>query len=571
MKKAKGSRERDRDRVSVKNGQAEQLRRLVKQAYIAVGVGIVIVIGFGLFNYVLARTQKAQLNATMALDRYRVASKTLTYSVQSYAVTGEQKYYDAYMYELEEDKNREKSVEILKECGLTEEEMSNLMHISELSEALVPSEERAMARVQNGDLEAARECVFNTEYGKAVDEINEYTETTISKVLERMNTRQTALKVMQVVLEAVLLVSILYIVWQILIILRFAHEQLLRPIQEVSEQMIALAGGDFGVKLELQEDDSEVGRLVTAIQFMKKNLLSMVQEISEVLEQMGEGNYNFKISQEYVGEFIEIKDSFIKIGEKMRDTLLTLREVSGQIDSGSEQLAYAAEDLAEGSTDQAGQVAGLVSVFEEMTISMEKNSQVAKESVEIANQAASTLAVGNEKMTELKTAIGEISKCSEQIGTIIGAIEDIASQTNLLSLNAAIEAARAGEAGKGFAVVAEQVKKLAEESANAVGRTTRLIETTIQAVNSGISIADETAANMDEVMGSAKQATEKMSQIAEMMVLDLEHMHQVNESLNQVSAVVDNNSATSEETAAVSEEQKAQVETMVQLMSKFEI
>lgn len=571
MKKAKGSRERDRDRVSVKNGQAEQLRRLVKQAYIAVGVGIVIVIGFGLFNYVLARTQKAQLNATMALDRYRVASKTLTYSVQSYAVTGEQKYYDAYMYELEEDKNREKSVEILKECGLTEEEMSNLMHISELSEALVPSEERAMARVQNGDLEAARECVFNTEYGKAVDEINEYTETTISKVLERMNTRQTALKVMQVVLEAVLLVSILYIVWQILIILRFAHEQLLHPIQEVSEQMIALAGGDFGVKLELQEDDSEVGRLVTAIQFMKKNLLSMVQEISEVLEQMGEGNYNFKISQEYVGEFIEIKDSFIKIGEKMRDTLLTLREVSGQIDSGSEQLAYAAEDLAEGSTDQAGQVAGLVSVFEEMTISMEKNSQVAKESVEIANQAASTLAVGNEKMTELKTAIGEISKCSEQIGTIIGAIEDIASQTNLLSLNAAIEAARAGEAGKGFAVVAEQVKKLAEESANAVGRTTRLIETTIQAVNSGISIADETAANMDEVMGSAKQATEKMSQIAEMMVLDLEHMHQVNESLNQVSAVVDNNSATSEETAAVSEEQKAQVETMVQLMSKFEI
>lgn len=571
MKKAKGSRERDRDRVSVKNGQAEQLRRLVKQAYIAVGVGIVIVIGFGLFNYVLARTQKAQLNATMALDRYRVASKTLTYSVQSYAVTGEQKYYDAYMYELEEDKNREKSVEILKECGLTEEEMSNLMHISELSEALVPSEERAMARVQNGDLETARECVFNTEYGKAVDEINEYTETTISKVLERMNTRQTALKVMQVVLEAVLLVSILYIVWQILIILRFAHEQLLHPIQEVSEQMIALAGGDFGVKLELQEDDSEVGRLVTAIQFMKKNLLSMVQEISEVLEQMGEGNYNFKISQEYVGEFIEIKDSFIKIGEKMRDTLLTLREVSGQIDSGSEQLAYAAEDLAEGSTDQAGQVAGLVSVFEEMTISMEKNSQVAKESVEIANQAASTLAVGNEKMTELKTAIGEISKCSEQIGTIIGAIEDIASQTNLLSLNAAIEAARAGEAGKGFAVVAEQVKKLAEESANAVGRTTRLIETTIQAVNSGISIADETAANMDEVMGSAKQATEKMSQIAEMMVLDLEHMHQVNESLNQVSAVVDNNSATSEETAAVSEEQKAQVETMVQLMSKFEI
>ena len=202
---------------------------------------------------------------------------------------------------------------------------------------------------------------------------------------------------------------------------------------------------------------------------------------------------------------------------------------------------------------------------------MERNVGETEASVELANTAAVTLAKGNEKMSELKNAISEISKCSEQIGTIIGAIEDLASQTNLLSLNAAIEAARAGEAGKGFAVVAEQVKKLAEESANAARRTTTLIQTTIQAVESGISIADETAANMDEVMEAAKAAVEKMRQISVMMEGDLGHMRQVNESLNQVSAVVDNNSATSEETAAVSEEQKAQVETMVQLMNKFEI
>jgi len=171
----------------------------------------------------------------------------------------------------------------------------------------------------------------------------------------------------------------------------------------------------------------------------------------------------------------------------------------------------------------------------------------------------------------LKNAIADINKCSEQIGTIINAIEDIASQTSLLSLNAAIEAARAGEAGRGFAVVADQVKNLSEESAKAAGETKGLIEATIQTVEKGISIADETVENMVEVMNSAKAATEKMGQIAVMLDRDVKHIHNINETISQVSSVVDSNSATSEETAAVSEEQKAQVETMVALMDKFVI
>ena len=563
--------EKNKNHEYIKNGQAEKLRKLVKQAYIAVGVGIVIVVGFAIFNYVLSRMQAAELEAALALEKYRVASKTLTYSVQSYAVTGNEKYHDAYVYELSEDKNREEALETLEKCGLTQKEKDDMRQISTLSEELVPSEEKAIASVAEGDLDAAQEYVFNESYGEAVDHISQYTEETISEILERKGRQQNILKTVQMLLELVLVFSIAYIVWQIFGILKFAHRELLRPIEEVSEQMTALAGGNFSVELDLEEDDSEVGRMVTAIAFMKKNLVGMIHEISEVLEQMGNGNYHFEITREYVGEFIAIKESFQKIGEKMRETLMTLREVSGQIDRGSEQLAYAAVDLAEGSTDQAGQVSGLVSVFEEMTCSMERNVVEAEASVQLANKAADTLAEGNVKMSGLKTAISEISKCSEQIGTIIGAIEDLASQTNLLSLNAAIEAARAGEAGKGFAVVAEQVKNLAEESANAARRTTTLIQTTIQAVESGISIADEAAANMDLVMDSARSVTDKMSQIVVMMDNDLTHMRQVNESLNQVSAVVDNNSATSEETAAVSEQQKAQVEAMVELMNKFEI
>ncbi len=419
-----------------------------------------------------------------------------------------------------------------------------------MSEHLVPLEEQALEAAGKGDLAGAQASVFTSEYGDAVDRINAQTDETIQKINDRKSGQQKILKAMQILLAVLLMISFALIVWHI-------------------DQMAALADGDFSEPLDLKEDDSEVGSMVTAIAFMKHNLLHMIQEISDVLEQMGNGDYNISLQQEYVGEFIKIRESLTVIIGKMRETLTTLKEVSVQIDSGSEQLAFAAEDLAEGSTDQAGQVSELVKTFEEMTQTMERNVEKAQESVEIASRAGATLAQGNTKMQELKKAIGEISRCSEQIGTIIGTIEDIASQTNLLSLNAAIEAARAGEAGKGFAVVADQVKSLAEESARAAGETTKLIETAIAAVDSGIAIADQTAQNMDAVMADASDATETMSQIAVMLQNDVEHMRHVRGNLQQVSAVVDNNSATSQETAAVSEEQKAQVEAMVELMDHF--
>ena len=552
-----------------KNSQEAQLRELVRHAFMVVGAGIVLLLGSAVFNLVLSNMQTVQLNAALALDQYRVGSKTLTYDVRSYAVTGDQKYCDAYWKELNEDQHREKAREALKKCGLTSQEWASLDEIASLSEHLVPLEEQALEAAGKGDLAGAQASVFTSEYGDAVDRINAQTDETIQKINDRKSGQQKILKAMQILLAVLLMISFALIVWHIVKIIRFATSELLEPIKKVSDQMAALADGDFSEPLDLKEDDSEVGSMVTAIAFMKHNLLHMIQEISDVLEQMGNGDYNISLQQEYVGEFIKIRESLTVIIGKMRETLTTLKEVSVQIDSGSEQLAFAAEDLAEGSTDQAGQVSELVKTFEEMTQTMERNVEKAQESVEIASRAGATLAQGNTKMQELKKAIGEISRCSEQIGTIIGTIEDIASQTNLLSLNAAIEAARAGEAGKGFAVVADQVKSLAEESARAAGETTKLIETAIAAVDSGIAIADQTAQYMDAVMADASDATETMSQIAVMLQNDVEHMRHVRGNLQQVSAVVDNNSATSQETAAVSEEQKAQVEAMVELMDHF--
>ena len=304
---------------------------------------------------------------------------------------------------------------------------------------------------------------------------------------------------------------------------------------------------------------------------MKDTNHGIISEVTGILEEMGNGNYVIEVKQEYVGEFGAIKDAFLVIRERMHETFQTLKEVSDQIDAGSEQLSGAAQDLAEGCTSQASQISDIVEAIKKVANSMNENAKEAASTVKISTLAGQKLMQGNEKMEELKVAIKEISRCSEEIGTIISAIEDIATQTNLLSLNAAIEAARAGEAGKGFAVVAEQVKKLAEESATAAGQTTQLIETTIEAVEKGIVIAEQTAADMEEVMVGAKDATVKMSAIAEVLVKEAAEVQEVNERVATISEVVSNNSAASEETAAVSEEQTAQVQTMVELMGQFQI
>lgn len=556
---------------SENKSQVARLKRLVRQAFVSVAAGAVLLLGFIIFNMGMSSIQSAQINTTVALNQYRTASKTLTYDIQSYAVTGEQSYYDGYMKELNEDKNREQALATLEKCALKESEWTSLNQIAEMSNQLVPLEEQAIAHVQAGDLEAAQACVFSTEYGNSVAQINRQTDETIQTILARKDGRMAGMKVMQYLIEALFALSFLYLVREFVKTIRFSETALLEPIIKVSDQMEVLAGGEFHVDLDLEADESEVGRMVAAIAFMKENLLGMIQEITQTLEEMGNGNYRIEIRQEYVGEFISIKDSLVQIAEKMRETLGTIRTVSGQIDSGSEQLAFAAQDLAENCTLQAAQVSELMTAFDAMTKSMEENAREAEESANMASAAGMTLTKGNEKMQELKASIQEVGKCSEQIGTIIGAIEDIASQTNLLALNAAIEAARAGEAGKGFAVVAEQVKNLANESANAAGRTTELIETTISVMDKSISIAEETEANMNQVMADAKEATEKMGQIEQILKRDTQRMQELNQNVTQVSSAVDNNSATSEETAAVSTEQKTQVETMVELMERFEI
>lgn len=556
--------------VNPKNSQAAKLKRRVFQSFAALLAGSIFLVLMIGSNIKLSSVSDEQLKATMYTNQFRLGSKTLTYAVQAYAVTADEKFYNDYMNELNVDKNRDIAWAELEKLDIRESEWAYLEQIAELSNGLVPLETEAIEFAGKGDTDSARTYVFSDEYGDTIDQINSLSDQAIEAIQNRLTTQTDRIRQQQIIFEVLLIFSFLIVIIQILKTIQFSRMELLNPIKKVEAQMVELAKGNLHVPLDLKADDSEVGQMVSAIALMKRHLIGMIDEITSTLAQMGNGNFRVSIKEEYAGDFQQIKASFIKICNEMKKTLSTIQEVTGQIDRGSEQLAGAAEDLAGGSTVQAAKVSELMSLIETMSGNMIRNEQKAMASVELATNAGSALAAGNSKMEELKTAIEDISKCSEQIRTIINTIQDIATQTNLLSLNAAIEAARAGEAGRGFAVVADQVKNLAEESATAAGETTKLIETTIIAVEKGISIADETAEDMALVMVGAKEATETMSNMAYLLKEDVTRMREINDSINLVSEIVDNNSATSQETAAVSEEQKAQVETMVQLMSKFE-
>ena len=554
-----------------KNSQVARLRKIVKQTNFSLVLGIVLLVLLFFASISYALVSNEQLESTMYLNQYRLGSKALTTAVQSYAVSGNTMYYDDYMRELNTDKNRDIALAGLEANDIKDYEWAELNEIAALSDNLVPLEEDAMAAVAAGDVTAATEYVFGKEYSDTIQKINSLTDDVITKIQDRLDASKKLFMVIQIICAVAFLAGFIRLAQQCLRTIHFSQTELLTPIIKVSDQMELLADGNLHADLDLQEDDSEVGNMVAAIRFMKDNMASIIEEISYILEQMGQGNYILTVNQNYVGEYVKIKDSFNKIMEDMRGTVSTIQEVAKEIDSGSAQLAYAADDLATACTGQATEVSELMQLLTELGNSIRYNEQEAEEAVKISNLASSTLTVGSQKMDELREAMKEISQCSEQIISVIAAISDIGDEIDLLSLNASIESARAGEAGRGFAVVAEQVKKLAEASQNAVGQTSELIERTVQSVEVGTRISREAAANMEEVQMGAEETTGRINGIVDKLKLEVESIAHINDSIGVVAGIVDNNSATSEETAAVSEQQKAQVESMVDMMSRFKV
>ncbi len=343
-----------------KNSQIARLKKIAKETKVSLVIGIVLLILFFLSMVNFAVESGHQIDCTMYLNQYRLGSKALTSAVRCYAVTGNKMYYDAYMQELEVDKNRDIAWAGLEANNLTAKEWDTLNEIASLSNGLVPLEENAMASVTAGDLKSAADFVFGKEYNDTAATISSLTDDLITQVQDRLKGRKNAMLILQTLCAALFLFSFIKMARQCTKTVGFANKELLHPIVKVSDQMKVLASGNLHTDLNLAADDSEVGRMVDDITTMKDILVGIIEEIGFALEQMGQGNYKVSIEREYVGEYIQIEQSLKKIIEEMRVAIGDISTATQEIDSGAGQLAQAATDLADSCTSQACQVSDMV-------------------------------------------------------------------------------------------------------------------------------------------------------------------------------------------------------------------
>ena len=343
------------------------------------------------------------------------------------------------------------------------------------------------------------------------------------------------------------------------------------PVAALEARFKTFAQGNLTDEFPRMDTEDEVAVLAAQAREMAANLSLIVNDAGELLGEMANGNYavSTKIEDKYVGDFEALKNAMRRMNLQMNDTMQQIESASDQVSAGAENLANAAQALAEGATDQAGSVEELQATIANVTSGVQMTAESVEETYKKAQKYAGEADHSKEEMQAMVSAMNRINETSQKIGNIISEIEDIASQTNLLSLNAAIEAARAGEAGRGFAVVAEQIRKLAEQSAQSAVDTRELIEGSLQEIEEGNKAAERAAVSIEEVMDGVKVIADASKELSEITAQQADAMEQVEAGVNQIAEVVQSNSATAEETSATSEELSAQAVSMSELVSRF--
>ena len=298
-----------------------------------------------------------------------------------------------------------------------------------------------------------------------------------------------------------------------------------------------------------------------------------VSEIEMAATKMAEGDFTVDsiCPEAYTGGFHPLLVSFRSIADRLNDTLSQISQSSSQVANGSEQVSSGAQSLSQGATEQASSVEQLAATISEISDKVKQNAESAGQANNMADTVSAEMNTSNQKMQHMIDAMSDISNCSNEISKIIKTIEDIAFQTNILSLNAAVEAARAGAAGKGFAVVADEVRNLASKSAEASKNTAALIENSLKAVENGTHIADETAKSLVQAVDKVSEMTVIISQISEASSNQADSISQITTGIDQISSVVQINSATAQESAAASQELSGQSQLMKDLIGKFKL
>lgn len=387
------------------------------------------------------------------------------------------------------------------------------------------------------------------------------------------NQLQKSLDILRIVLLLVIFGVIIAALVISLVLGGFIAKGISKPLHKLSERLKTFAAGVLEDSFPETDTKDEVADMTEVAKAMAENLTIIIQDAKFRLEEMANGNYAVEssIADKYVGEFSELNKAIHQMNLNMNATLHQIEDASEQVSAGSGNLAEASQSLAEGATEQAGAVEELLATITNLTSGIDQTSISVEETYQISRQYADTANESRKEMQGMVDTMGRINETSKKIGSIIAEIEEIASQTNLLSLNASIEAARAGEAGRGFAVVAGQIGKLADESAQSAVSTRELIMNAIGEIEAGTDAAGKTAETIDKVVKGMNHIADSAKEISQLTQVQAEAMKQAEAGVNQISEVIQANSATAEESSATSEELSAQAISLDELVKQFKL
>lgn len=336
---------------------------------------------------------------------------------------------------------------------------------------------------------------------------------------------------------------------------RIITNSITEPVKQIDAAVASLRKGELSnVEMLTYESEDEFGDTIRNLKEAMGILADYVREISVEVKAIAQGDLtrNGDDITDFLGDFSELKTSLLYILKRFNSTLTEISNLAEQVSSNSSEVENASKSLADGATEQAG-------VIEELNATIDTVVDMAEDTAkETQNASARVKASANkaneekEKMNELLMEMEHITEISKEIGNIITDIEDIASQTNLLSLNASIEAARAGEAGKGFAVVADQIGKLAADSAKSAVNTRDLIDKTLVEIEKGNTITRTTADAFNQIITDMESFAELAENTMEKANSQAESLEQIGQGIEQLSGVVQGNAASSEENTAIS-------------------